>query len=373
ERPRTPCKRRAPGSEAGYSLSGQSRQWSERSGRLLPQKHLQILRLSPHGIEFRDLTHFNDKPHSLEVLLEVVDVIMEGKGIISSSAREELELAAQSHKDFKWVLRSSEYFSDTRGNVGHTPSLEDVLNVVAAAAECSTYGHPEANWNLEVHQQVLKLAFRPPYQAPFKHLLRLHRSTTAAITPTYGKPSILKKVDFCISVEPENDESLKATTATSTQPAILRFRDTLPDRILNFTDFAPLEKRPIALSIETKKPSEGFDSAKLQLGVWQMAHWSFLRYLAERPIAEAQAEAEGGEKTDGSIKLPPFIPGIIIQGHDWHLNFTTSEGEQTLFWQKVLIGSTSSAKGVYQIVHILQVLRQWVKDEYWPWLRDVIL
>lgn len=153
----------------------------------------------------------------------------------------------------------------------------------------------------------------------------------------------------------------------------MTFRDTLPDGILNFTDFVPLEKKPIAFSIGTVKPSEGFDSAKLQLGIWQMAHWSFLRCLAERLTAEAQAETEGGEKAHGSTKLPPFIPGIIIQGHEWYLNFTTLEGEQTLFWQKVAVGSTSSARGVYQIVHILQALRQWVKDEYWPWLRDVIL
>lgn len=170
ETSQVPYTRITQGSEAGYSPSGQSRQ-SERSGRLSTQKHLQLLRLGPHGIKFRDLTHFEDKPHSLEVLLEVVDIVMEGRGILSSSARKELELAAQSHTDFKWVLRSSGYFSDARDNVGHTPSFEDVLTVVAAAAECSTYGHPKANWNLEVHQPVLKLAFRPPSQAPFNHLV----------------------------------------------------------------------------------------------------------------------------------------------------------------------------------------------------------
>ncbi|KAK7428387.1 hypothetical protein QQZ08_005144 [Neonectria magnoliae] len=96
---------------------------------------------------------------------------MEGKGIISSSGREALELAAQSHKDLKWVSRGSEYFSDNRDKVKHTLSPEAVLSVVAAAAECSTYGHPEANWNLEVHQRVLELAFRPPGQAAFEHLV----------------------------------------------------------------------------------------------------------------------------------------------------------------------------------------------------------
>lgn len=49
----------------------------------------------------------------------------------------------------------------------------------------------------------------------------------------------------------------------------------MPGKKFNYTDYDPLEERPIALSIETKKPSEGFDAAKLQLGVWEMAHWSF--------------------------------------------------------------------------------------------------
>lgn len=45
----------------------------------------------------------------------------------------------------------------------------------------------------------------------------------------------------------------------------------MPQDILNFTDFAPLDGRFIAISIETKKPSENFEAAQLQLGVWDRA------------------------------------------------------------------------------------------------------
>ncbi|KND86218.1 hypothetical protein TOPH_09160 [Tolypocladium ophioglossoides CBS 100239] len=349
-----------PGSESSYSLSDQSRrsfQSSERSGRLSPQKHMRTLKLNPKGVKFGDLSHSDDKPPSLEALLETVDVIMEGRGIVATSAREALTLAARSHKDLKWACRGGDYFSDSPDIVGCTPPPEAVLSVMAAAAECSTCGHPEANWNLEVHQRVLELAFRPQGQS----------ITTAAIMPEYGTPSPSKKVDFCIYIEPEIDFSWASTSPSS----IASFRDTLPGRVFNFTDFVPLDQRPIALSIESKKPSEGFDSAKLQLGVWQMAHWAFLRHLVEK--RSAQVKAADCAVDARSYGLPIFIPGIIIQGHDWHLIITTLEGQQTLFWQKVVIGSTSSSKGIYQIIRTLHILRQWASDTYWPWLRDLIL
>jgi hypothetical protein len=53
----------------------------------------------------------------------------------------------------------------------------------------------------------------------------------------------------------------------------------LPGNMFNFTSFVPLQDRPIALSIETTRLTEGFDVAKLQLGVWQAAHWALLNTL----------------------------------------------------------------------------------------------
>lgn len=191
------------------------------------------------------------------------------------------------------------------------------------------------------------------------------RSTQASIIPEYCASTPPKKVDFCIYIDPSNNPPSPSSTI-SAQSAFERCRGELPGRVFNFTDFVPLDQRPIALSIETKKPSEGFDGAKLQLGVWQMAHWSFLRHL--------QYLAETSSKEDPTISaLPLFIPGIIIQGHNWHLIITTLEEQKTFFWQKVLIGSTSSTKGIYQIIYVLHVLRRWVEDTYWPWLRDIVL
>ncbi|KAH6986878.1 hypothetical protein EDB80DRAFT_690335 [Ilyonectria destructans] len=78
----------------------------------------------------------------------------------------------------------------------------------------------------------------------------------------------------------------------------------LPGQLINHTTFYPLRYRSIALGIETKKTSEGWDGATLQMGVWQSADWSLLRTLTnitranDRPLRNLEQmehpEAERG-------------------------------------------------------------------------------
>lgn len=90
-------------------------------------------------------------------------------------------------------------------------------------------------------------------------------------------------------------------------------------------------------------------------------------------VAETQYQGNTEEvkQQQQEYRLPAFLPGIVIHGHDWHLGLTTADGQQQT--TVVAIGDTASARGVYQIVFVLQVLRRWVVDEYWPWLRGVML
>ncbi|KAH7261572.1 hypothetical protein BKA59DRAFT_539321 [Fusarium tricinctum] len=362
-------------------------------------------RLDPRGIDFQDLVLFENKPQGLEELLDAIELIMEGKGIVSTSQQEELTKASKLSKDFKWAGRGGDYFSDDRDSIGHTPSPDAVSRVLAAAAECSSNSHPEVNWNMEVHQPVLSMALRPSNQGLHSHLVNFMGSTQASLIPDYTNSSILKKIDFSIYIKPANDLE-RAAPDDSPKDVIGRCRNDLPENVFNFTDSTPLAQRPIALSIETKKPSAGFDGAKLQLGVWQNAHWTFLRHLAlvasrnkvaaekksaEKKSAEAVAELvaieqqlmeteqEQMETEQESIaaeqrpyKLPSFIPGIIIQGHLWHLIITTPEGRRTVVWQSVGIGNTQSTKGIYQIVCVLHLLRKWVETTYWPLIWEMV-
>ncbi|KAL6399558.1 hypothetical protein AUP68_18108 [Ilyonectria robusta] len=92
-------------------------------------------------------------------------------------------------------------------------------------------------------------------------------STHASILPDYGNPSATKKVDFCIYVNPSNESRASAVIKPSAVLAIDQLCHELPCNVFNFTEFVPLERQPIALSIETKKPGEGWEGARLQLGV----------------------------------------------------------------------------------------------------------
>ena len=190
-----------------------------------------------------------------------------------------------------------------------------------------------------------------------------------------------KKVDFCIYIEPDCEKDHPHASQT-----IASLQDALPYGMFNHTNLNTLRDRPIALSIETKRTGEGWDNARLQMGIWNAAHWEFLgrlwrmRQEAADELSTLQGrtpdnatEAGRTELSDEQIlQLPEYLPGIIIQGHDWHLVITTRHGEKTNFWQKMTFGTTSSSKGIYQIICVLQLLQQWAREEYWAWLRAVL-
>lgn len=210
-----------------------------------------------------------------------------------------------------------------------------------------------------------------------------------------------------IHVNPKNETPPKSPSPAA--EAIDRLVHQLPGKVFNFTDFEPVQDRPIALSIKTKKPIEGFDVAKLQLGVWQAAHWSFLRALvslqqsyhdstsvpaqteeswpgpAEQPahvhvqhmpVRQNQPTAapeETAQQNTSRFELPDFLPGVIINGHNWWFTATTFDGSRVSFWEKAPLGSTDSTKEIYKLICNLQMLRQWIDRTYWPWLRQLIL
>lgn len=83
----------------------------------------------------------------------------------------------------------------------------------------------------------------------------------------------------------------------------------------------------------------------------------------------------------------PFLPGIVIQGHEWHrfatscdrcwkdvwyerqMGNTAALAPKKTFWHGRVIGNTATLAGTVQLVHALQHLRDWIKRVYWPWFR----
>ncbi|KAM3447328.1 hypothetical protein MY3296_008855 [Beauveria thailandica] len=192
----------------------------------------------------------------------------------------------------------------------------------------------------------------------FHQLVNVTAATTATIIPDYGNPAASKRVDVCVYVDPENES--KQPPSPRYRAAVEILRGTFPNGVVNFTNFNALDDRFIALSIETKKPGENTEAGKLQLGVWEMARWNFLRRLV------------GARRHDVLQHLPPFLPSILVDGNAWFLLMTTAEGDKTVLWHRRLIGSTSETRGVYHIVGMLQYMVQWARDVHWPYLRSLV-
>ncbi|KAK1762471.1 hypothetical protein QBC33DRAFT_481469 [Phialemonium atrogriseum] len=357
-------------SESSASQSTSHR--SSRSGRSSPQKHMASLELVDNGI--RQLGFSSSAlPAELNELLAQVRRFARGRGILPQSYKTELATHKQASY-FAEICEDDTCFSPARDNVGPAPTPDSVLRVLSRALECQVNYHPEATWNMMVHYEILCTALRSNGVPEFTDFLYFMPCTTAKIIGNYLPPtSPFKQIDFCLYFDPKFEpQDAAATTTTGSDAAtaaaitatpqtniatiIAKLRTSLPDQSINHTDFLPLRNRLIALSIETKKTGEGWDSATLQMGVWHASQWQLLHRLASRK----------------GNPLPAFLPGIIIQGHDWNLVVTTWESGRTNLYTKITFGSTSDVMGIYQIVSTLQYLRHWACTSYWACVRHII-
>ncbi|KAF5019921.1 hypothetical protein F66182_8061 [Fusarium sp. NRRL 66182] len=370
ETPRPGRRVKIPRSESGTSLaSSQSRsQASERSGYSSPTKQLNALELHKRGVIPRTLSVFRHKPPSLKALLDRINLVSSGIGIIPVSQRSVFDqLDNEVYSDFDWTkdtVMGAMCFSDQRDKLGDTPLPDTIQMILHQASYCNSQGCSEADWNVQVHHRVLEAALRPHWG---NQLIDFRLSTTASIISQYHITSASSKVDFCIYINPS------VQPGSEISQAINDLRGILPEASFNHTDMSPLCDKPISISIETKKTGEDWEKARLQMEVWMAAHWQFLRYLINaRQRAARELYPLGQSGGENTYKLPDFMPGIIVQGDDWYLIITTPEEEKIAFWQKKSLGTTSGSKEIYQLICNLQLLRQWVLDSYWVWLRELL-
>lgn len=126
-----------------------------------------------------------------------------------------------------------------------------------------------------------------------------------------------RKVDYCIYIKPDYD-SQPGMAAT-----IDAYRKHLPLLSINAIDQLDLFARPVAIPIETKRPGEGLDTAKLQAAMWLSAQYAILhRFLDDGD----QVPLEPGERKP-QLQDFGYLPGIIVQGHIWTLLAATYNGD----------------------------------------------
>lgn len=146
-------------------------------------------------------------------------------------------------------------------------------------------------------------------------------TTTTLIREYLPKNTLAKKVDYNFFIDARANIS---PTSKSPAEAVANVRKVMPCQVINHTAYRPFRDRPIVVTVETKKRYGSQEGAKLQTGTWHTAHWEFL----SRRI----------EKTGDTFEGLPFLPGILIQGHDWSFVATTREESKTVVWLEQRFG-----------------------------------
>lgn len=230
-------------------------------------------------------------------------------------------MASASGRSFREIDDYAFTTDPARMLYGPSPSWKLVADILRWARQCDEQAQSEPAWNCRVHTHLLFLALdndkyrnnvdflnwsvgssRHPKKKASPLTLILS-SSTAKIQPKSlilsdhaGKPGESKMVDFAMYIKPDEVmlEAMRAMAA--------RDPNELPS--VNQTWYPPLLTRPIGVNIVTTRSGEGWDSALLQSGIWLAAQFARLERLVG--------------SLDGDLDTIPFLPVIVIQGHDWH-------------------------------------------------------
>ncbi|KAM0205530.1 hypothetical protein ACHAQI_009090 [Fusarium lateritium] len=341
---------------------------SGRSGASSPRKQLAAMALSTRGVETRAMSDPSGLPPALAHLRTKLLQFGRGRGILGLNSLASIpdEAAARAfHPDMAAIYEDKDFScSSGRDALGPTPCPEDVLYILECAADCLRMGRSEAAWNNEVHFPLLCLALRPRVKGAFQRLVNVTNCSTASIVPDYRiRFAPDKKIDFCVYLDPHYD-----TTDTNIASMVDTVRARLPLLSINPTDDLSLLSNPIAISIETKRPGEGLDTANLQVATFLTAHLTLLQRLVDAGAAIPVVEGEEMPSVDDL----GFLPGLIVQGNTWNFIAASRQDSRIVIWSETSLGSTGDIFGIYQIIASLQLLREWINATYWPWLRRVI-
>uniref|UniRef100_A0A0B7KRZ7 PD-(D/E)XK nuclease-like domain-containing protein n=1 Tax=Bionectria ochroleuca TaxID=29856 RepID=A0A0B7KRZ7_BIOOC len=270
-----------------------------------PTKISPFLQLDPVGFEIGPLDLDDpDMPEAAKQLIEEIDTIAAGHHVVPAILKgniDRLKKTSRSYVSFRDYVYTDKSEEDDKPSMDRF--LEDVLKTVAVAQECQRIEQDETGWNHIVHSPLLDTILDRQSQ----NITGFVPCMSASILPEWRlKAKLGTRIDYAIVVNPEHDPQSGA------QAAIQRLRFTLPEASANHTGFPPLRHRPIGISIETKRYGGDERKEEFQLGIWHSAQWKLL------------AKQAG----DGVAHLA-FIPGIIVQGHDWKLVVTTYKEGKT--------------------------------------------
>ncbi|KAF5649631.1 hypothetical protein F52700_527 [Fusarium sp. NRRL 52700] len=308
-----------------------------------------------------------DPPQTtLTTLLNRINDIYAGRGIFPPDFQPILDLASKSnnYKDWTWLRdeTSSDIFSSQRRAFGRVPGLAQGGKIMHQAALCAQFNAPLSEWNMEVIHRALEVSLRD--ENGFGPQLIDFRSSAGGeiIREYHSNIDDPQPPDFYVYVDPARDKD-------PVYPVLIKhIQKKLERKIFNHIDVSSLKEQPIAFHIHTLPNNTTLELQRVRTAL--DAHWAFLRDLVKlRGLAEVFRY--GWEGADYTVhELPEFLPGIIVYKHNWFLSIWKECERDARYYG---IGDTATSIGVYKIIYSLQVLQNWVKNEYWPWMRRLLL
>ncbi|KAI4287221.1 MAG: hypothetical protein L6R35_003522 [Caloplaca aegaea] len=295
-------------------------------------------------------------PSAAQTLRNDLKALQERKGLLELSIREVArDRLGNDDKDALYMIRENPITPEETSNQLQT--WKNVLGIESAAEECEVEDCAEASWNSEVHCKILREALQGHWRS---RNVWYRDITTAKIFDKELLPKVAglsaknKLVDFAIIVRPHEMSALEA--------AIKRECALLPQKTINQTDASYVRNKPIAISMEVKRPAGDEDVALVELQTWVTAHYNMLKVLLD--------------SKDGLGAFDfPILPLIQVQGHVWNLWIAEYKDtpNQIIIHRRILLGSTDRIVGIYQIIASVQRLAQWVAEEYQPWwIKEVL-
>ena len=167
------------------------------------------------------------------------------------------------------------------------------------------------------------------------------------MTHVSGMKTGNKMVDFAIYIKPDKEmkNSIRYTLRGNLKES----------QSVNQTMHGPLRMCPIAISVETKLPFSGGDTADIQSATWMGAGLARIRQMLP-------------ESDD-----IPTMPALLAHGHQLHLVAFQEQVDSNVMYGRLPLGSSDTLLGTFQMAKALDVLVDWANTDYRAWYFDKVI
>lgn len=122
---------------------------------------------------------------------------------------------------------------------------------------------------------------------------------------------------------------------------------------VNQTDYTPLMRSPLAVSIETKVAGASPEEGRLHLGIWTASWYKRMEMLG--------------------IDRLPTLPLILVCDHQWSLYFAIDCLDRIEIRGPLQIGMTDHLTRIYALLAVLRLLSTWIDTTFRSWVTNTFI